>query len=841
MLRNNLIIAWRNLMRHRLHTVINLAGLSLGMAFCLLAWRFASQEWSFDRFHSKGDRVYRVYVEFMVPEEGLVRYADVINFAFAPELEALSPQVERTVRLSAARGNDIDDRVVRTTFAGNSADEEFLLVDPAFFEVFDFPLLLGDEVTALAERNSVVLSYEMAQRLFGDVNPLGQSLRLASLATRDVEDFTITGVAAPVPRTSSIQFNMLLPFDNTELLYHDSPDAWEGTCNAYVLLASGAEPADVAPAFVQLTRDMAQRDGWEIPEGSPEDFSLFRLQPLTDLRSDTSLMSFKDGHGVVEPRDPFISYVLVSMALAVLLMGCINFVNLAIGRASLRAAEVGVRKAAGAGRGQLMRQFIGEAVVLSVVGLGAGCALAALLLPAFNATFSQELSLGLSEPGMLGALEALLLLVSLGAGWYPALVLSRLDPLSAIRRNVSMAGIARFSRVLVGVQLAISVGLITCTLIMYHQLEHVMARDMGIDQERVIAVHANALYDLKPDHPFLVEAFLRHSRVASVTMVDEDFLRGTHWRDNRAKTESGRETKVRPYTVDHNFVETMNLELIGGRDFSLAQGDKDNLALISESAAARLGLADPIGETIEVGRMSRSRGFRPVNGARGGGARIIGIVKDFTFESGYEDAPPGLLLLNPHLGRRYYKGNLTFMYQVDLMFVRVKPGDMQEVVQYMQETWSSIVDHADFHFSFLQQDLEAAYRDELRWRRLITWAALGAVFISVLGAFALTALAAGRRTKEIGIRKALGASVFGITALMTREFACLALIGALVAWPLSWWWMRDWLNGFAFRIDLAAWHFAAGAAITLVAVLISSGHQAYKAAKADPIEALRYE
>ena len=834
MLRNNLIIAWRNLMRHRLHTAINLAGLGLGMAFCLLAWRFASQEWSFDRFHGKADRIYRVYVEAMGSEEGLVRYADVIDFAFAPELEALSPHVESTVRLSAARGNDIDDRVVRTTFEGSSRDEEFLLVDPAFFEIFDFPLLLGDEATALAERNSVVLSYEMAQRLFGDADPRGHSLRLASLATLDVEDFTITGVAAPVPRTSSIQFNMLLPFDNTELLYHDSPDAWEGTCNAYVLLAPDADPADVAPAFVQLTRDMAQRDGWEIPEGYSEDFSLFRLQPLTDLRSDTSVMSFKDGHGVVEPRDPFISYVLVSMALAVLLMGCINFVNLAIGRASMRAAEVGVRKAAGAGRGQLMRQFIGEAVVLSAVGLGAGCALAALLLPAFNATFSQELSLGLSEPGMLGALGALLLLVSLGAGWYPALVLSRLEPLSAIRRSISMTGVTRFSRVLVGVQLAISVGLITCTLVMYHQLEHVMARDMGIDQERVIAVHTKALYDLKPHHPFLVKAFLRHSRIASVAMVDKDFLEDTSWSDYQAKTESGRETKVRPYTVDHNFVETMKLELIGGRDFSLAQGDKDNRALISESAAARLGLADPIGETIEVGRMSRSRGFRPVNGARGGGARIIGIVKDFTFESGYEDAPPGLLLLNPHLGWPSH-------YSVDLMLVRVKPGDMQEVVQYMQESWDSIVDHADFNFSFLQQELEAAYRDELRWRRLITWAAVGAVFISVLGAFALTALAAGRRTKEIGIRKALGASVFGLTTLMTREFACLALIGALVAWPLSWWWMRDWLNGFAFRIDLAAWHFAAGAAIALVAVLVSSGHQAYKAAKADPVEALRYE
>ena len=833
MLRNNLIIAWRNLMRHRLHTVINLAGLSLGMAFCLLAWRFASQEWSFDRFHSNADRIYRAYVEYM-GSKGQVRYADRIDLAFAPELEALSPHIERTVRLKATRRSN---RYVRTTFAGSSRDEEFLLADPAFFKVFDFPLLRGDAATALAERNSVVLSYEMAQRLFGDADPLGQHLAITSMwNSTQTEDFTITGVAAPVPRTSSIQFNMLLPFDNTEFLIRHSPDEWDDSCDAFILLAPEADPADVAPALAQVTQIWLQH-GETIPEALAEGASAFHLQPLIDMRSDTGLLPAY-GHGVIEPRDPYISYVLVSMALAVLLMGCINFVNLAIGRASMRAAEVGVRKAVGAGRGQLMRQFIGEAAVLSVVGLGAGCAVAALLLPAFNATFSQDLSLGLSEPSMLAALGALLLLVSLGAGWYPALVLSRPDALSAIRRSVSMAGIARFSRVLVGVQLAISVGLITCTLVMYHQLEHLMARDLGIDQERVIAVDTEALKQHRPQHPALMESFLRHSRIASATTLRENFLKKPYWFrvDFRAGTESDRETKVRLYAVDHNFVETMNLELVRGRNFSLARGDKKNLALISESAAARLGLADPIGEMIKVGYMSRE-----IVWGKGGENRIIGVVKDFTFESGYEDATPGLLLLNTDLGPRYSQGNLIFRYEADLMLVRVKPGDMQEVVQYMQETWSGIVDYDDFKFSFLQQDLEAAYRDELRWRQLISWAAVGAVFISALGAFALTALAAGRRTKEIGIRKALGASVFGLTTLMTREFACLALIGALVAWPLSWWWMRDWLNGFAFRIDLAAWHFAAGAAIALVAVLVSSGHQAYKAAKADPVEALRYE
>ena len=518
MLRNNLIIAWRNLMRHRLHTTINLAGLGLGMAFCLLAWRFASQEWSFDRFHSKADRIYRVYVEAMNPEEGLVRYADAIDFAFAPELETLAPHVERTVRLNGGR-LEKEYRVVRTTFEGSSSDEEFLLVDPAFFGVFDFPLLLGDAATALAERNSVVLSYEMAQRLFGDADPLGQRLTIGGRSR--TEDFTITGVAAPISRTSSIQFNMLLPFENMEFLFRDSPDAWEGSCNTFVLLKPGANPADLAPAFLQLTQIMLQHWGDKAPEDLPGDFSPFHLQPLTALRSDTSLLQHI-GHGVVQPRDPYVSYVLVSISLAVLLMGCINFVNLAIGRASLRAAEVGVRKAAGAGRGQLMCQFIGEAVVLSVVGLGAGCALAELILPAFNATFSQELSLGLSEPGMLGALGVLLLLVSLGAGWYPALVLSRLDPLSAIQRNVSMAGIARFSRVLVSVQLAISVGLISCTLIMYHQLEYVMARDLGLDEERVIAVHSDAANNR--DQARLVKPFLQHHRIAAVTLSDQRFL-----------------------------------------------------------------------------------------------------------------------------------------------------------------------------------------------------------------------------------------------------------------------------------------------------------------------------
>ena len=821
MLRNHWIIAWRNLMRHRLHTAINLAGLGLGMAFCLLAWRFASQEWSFDRFHGKGDRIYRVYMEITLPEMGKVASADMIELAFAPELEALSPLVERTVRLSSGDGSDKSDRFARMTFAGASSDEQFLLVDPAFFEVFDFPLRLGDAATALAQRNSVVLGHEMAQRLFGGADPLGQSLTLDSMSGRGAEDFIITGVAAPIPRTSSIQFNMLLPFDNSEFLFMDSPDEWEGTCNAYVLLKPGADPADLAPTLAQLGRTWLRLHEDDLPADFPEDVSPYRLQPLAGLRSDTGLLRWV-GHGVVEPRDPYVSYILGSIALAVLLMGCINFVNLAIGRASLRAAEVGVRKAVGAGRAHLMRQFVGEAAVLSVLGLGAGCLLAWLLLPAFNATFSQELSLGLAQPGTIAAVAALLTLVTLGAGWYPALVLSRLAPMSAIRRSLSTSGITRISRILVGVQLAISVALITSTLIMYHQLDHVMARDMGLDQERVIAVHTEPVNHF--DQIRLVEPMLNHHRIASITLSDDDFLRDEYPTDYRVTTPEGRESKTRRYMVDHQFVRTMGLEVIRGRDFSEARGDEESVVLISESVVSPLGLADPVGETVELVRVS------PSGRKSRGHYRIVGVVKDFTFESGYEESPPGLLALHPGLPG-----------EGELMLVRVKPGDLQEVLQHLRQAWNGVVDYTDFDFSFLAQDLEAAYRDELRWRRVITWAAAGAVLISALGAFALTALAVGRRTKEIGIRKALGATVVGLTALMAREFAWLGLIGAAVASPLAWWWMRDWLDGFAFRIDLSPWHFAAGAAIALAAVLVSSCHQAWRAARADPVRALRYE
>ena len=824
MLSNYLKVAIRNLLRFRLYTLINVLGLAMGMAFCALAWLFASTEWSFDRFHENGDRIYRAYAEGVRSNGDRFRAPDYMPVALGPALVASSPEVERAVRLvSAAHPSSTspDEQFVRVSLEGQASDEEFLLADPGFLEVFTFPLARGDSHTALRQRNSVVLSHELAQRLFGGDDPMGRRLTIRSKAHDAVEDYEITGVAAPIPKASSIRFNLLLPFRNVEFLFAWDAQAWEHTCNAYVVLEEGATQADAAPELAALVQDHM------LEEGLPLDSLHMRLQPLTDLHSDTGMMRWI-GHGTVPPTSPVVSYVLATIALAVLLMGSINFINLAVGRAAWRASEVGVRKAVGGNQRQLVWQFLGEACALTAISLAAGLALAEAALPAFNAFAGRELSLDLTDPAMFGAVVALVVVVSLGAGLYPALVMSGLRPLHAMQKQVSVGGPTTFTRWLVGFQLALSIGLITCALVMSSQLGYIQARDLGFDQERVVLVDTDPLRELNPQHPLLIERFRTHSRISHVSSARYAFMTDDSWGVHTAQTQDGREAEVHQYFVDHDFVQVMGMELVAGRDFSRERGEEAGVAIVTETMARRMGWEDPLGQEFGFDKGGAGLLYKSE-----GKVRVIGVVRDFTMRSRLESAPPGVLLLNPSLG--------PSPYEAKVVLVRILPGDFQEVLQFMQETWDEIVPDADFRFSFLQQDIEQYYREDRRWRNLVAWASACAVTIAALGAFALTALAAGRRTKEIGIRKVLGATTAGITAMLSREFATLAAAGAVLACPVAYWIMSRWLEGFAYRIELSVWYFAAGGVLALVGVALSAGYQAIRAALANPIEALRYE
>ena len=520
--------------------------------------------------------------------------------------------------------------------------------------------------------------------------------------------------------------------------------------------------------------------------------------------------------------------MVVAIAVSVLLMACINFVNLAVGRGAARAGEIGVRKSVGATRQQLLQQFLGEAAVLVMLGMVCGVAIAEAALPTFNALFAYDMDLSLLTPTTIAVLLLLAVTVSVGAGAYPAVVLSGLRPLTAIQKRVSISGPATFTRVLVGIQLALSVGLISTTVIIRDQLHHVMTRDLGLDEERVVVVDSDGLKEMNPKHPLMMESFARHHLVAHVSSARYDFMldppRGIH----NAITADGGEVETNQYFVDHAFVKTMGLELVAGRNFSAERDNATAAAIVSETLAKRMGWEDAIGQQFAFDE----RGSRMLRHL-GQSATVIGVVKDFTFRSGYENPPPGVLLLNPSLGRS--------LYEAKLILVRLSPGDMEEALGFLADTWAEIEPGVDFRYSFLQQDLEQYYADEIRWQRLVTWAAACAVVIAALGAFALTALAAGRRTKEIGIRKVLGATVASVAALLTREFALLAVAGALVSGPVAWWVTKGWLENFSYRIEVGPWHFMAGGLLTLGVVVGSAGYQALKAALARPVEALRYE
>ncbi len=435
MFKNYLLIAWRTMQRQRVYAAINIAGLAVGLAFCALTFLFLRHEWGYDQFHQNSERIYRVYVQFANRQGEIQRTAEAIELAMGPAIKEGVPEAEQVVRLVSGRSSEQEDQVVRVRYGEMTTDETFLLADENFFEIFSFPLVQGVASTALVEKNSVILSAETARRYFGGKDALGQRITVRSRATHKEEDFVITGVLAPTPANSSIRPNMIFPFKNAEFLFYWDVTAWEHSCNVYVLLQEGADVAAVQQTIrVLAVEHMFKPDASIKAENTPkaEDFPVF-LQPLNELHSDTSFRVWI-GHGVEGMRSPLYGYVLAGIAALVLIVACINFTNLALGRASTRSREVGVRKVVGATRSQLLAQFGGEAILTTFAALVLGAALAELFLPVFNGLTGLDLNMQYGRPSTLVAIGLLGVGVGALAGAYPALVLSGFEPVRRVAR-----------------------------------------------------------------------------------------------------------------------------------------------------------------------------------------------------------------------------------------------------------------------------------------------------------------------------------------------------------------------------------------------------------------------
>lgn len=784
---------FRSLRRHRGYTLLNVGGLAVGLAAAAVILLFVRDELSYDRFHPEAERIYDLNADFEYRDE-LTLFLRGMPVAMGPTLEEELPAVELAVRW--------DDRQVTFTGVGDLDGVEMIQVtDPSFFEMFGFRLINGSPESVLAQPEALVFTRTAAERYFGETNPVG-----ATLQAEGGETYTVTGIVEDPPHNTEFSFEILGRHESlaAEEVAAAESSVWNPVAQkrTFIRLAEGTSEEDfLAAAGTLLTTHMGE---------SAEKLTL-RPQRLVDLHL------YRDRGSSGEGLYGSITYVWMfsGIALLILLIACINYTNLATARALQRAREVGIRKAVGAQRGELIRRFLGESVALCTVSTVAAVIIVDWGLPAFSRLTGKEIAANwLSDPWLIPGFAALTLIVGTLAGVYPSLVLSRFQPVRALKgrvgRRETNAGIRKG---LVSLQFVMSVGLIICTVVMLRQLHFMLDRELGLEPEQVVSIRIPA--ESKDRFPILKTEFRQIPSVQSVA--------GGNPISNSWLLLFDDDVPVRPSegfiyasTVDEDYVRTMEMQLVAGRDLAVERtAPQGRPILINEKAVEDMQLADPIGTVLRSDMDDES------------GYEVVGVVRDYHFQSLKQPIMPLMIL----------QGEDEFLRMV----IRIGTEDVQRVLTDMGAAWARVIPDEPFDYSFLDEDFAALYETERRVGRLFTLAAGLAVFVSCLGLFGLAAFSAQQRTKEIGIRKVLGASVAGIVGLVSREFLVLVGIAFVIAAPLAWYAMNRWLEDYAYRIEIGPDIFALAAFLAVVITVATIGWQAIRAATADPVKSLRYE
>ena len=782
MLTNHLKIAYRTLKRHKGYAALNVAGLAVGMACCVLIGLYVADELSYDRFHERADRIVRLTVDGQAAAQPPA----------AAALEADYPGlVEEAVRFwpikapATVRHEDEAFAERRISFA-----------DPDVFRVFSYPLLAGKGDEALAAPWTMVLTASMAKKYFGDESALGKTLQFWG------QDVEVTGVMADVPANTHYPFDALVSMSSLESLFGGMMANWQWTdFYTYVLLQEGTSAAQLESALASFYG--RHTDAPLPPPG---------LQPLTDIHLHSDLQK-----EVTPGGNLAYVYLLITIALLVLVVACVNFMNLATARSLGRAKEVGMRKALGARRPQLAGQFLGEAVLLSLAAGLLALLLTELALPLFNQVAGKSLDVRLGSGLGVLAFGGLVLLVGLGAGAYPAFFLSHFKPTEALKGRTSGKVGLPLRKGLVVFQFAVSIGLVAGAVVVQQQLHFLQSKNLGFDQERVVVTEAG-------NYGPLLEALRRQPAVASAAATRE--VPGQPFQTLLIRTgtmPADSALDVRVMGVDYDFIETLGISVAEGRGFSREQGTDGRRAfLVNRSAARLLGL--DVGEGLGLYHFAEDGGaFEAV--AEGA---IVGVTEDFNYASLHGAVEPLLI-------------HLVAGEDVNHVAVRLHPGDVREGLAQVEAAWHAANPGDPFDFFFLDDHLDAQYRAERRLGHVFGAFTALALLIAAFGLFALAAFTAAQRTKEIGIRKVLGASAFGLVALLSKDFVRLVLVAFAVAAPVAYLLMQRWLEGFAYRIGLGLGVFLLAGVLALTVALVAVSYHAVRAARADPVESLRYE
>jgi predicted permease len=785
MLKNYFKIAVRNISRNKIYSFINIAGLAVGMACFILIMLWVQDELSYERYNKNADRICRVIWDL----DGTQIFAT--PGPFANWLKESVPGIQEVTRVNQ------DDKKLR--YKDRRLDATVRYVEPHFFDIFSFQFIEGDPKTALNDVGSIIITESTAQKLFGGEDAMGKTI----IQANDPRPLIVAGIVKDIPRLTHEYLRRTDCFLSFALLKTSrDPDSWyeqNADYKTYVLLNKGISYSTVS---VQMDAEFRKfLDKYNPALGS---HIKFFLQPITKahLYSD-----FK-----FENREGSIQYVIFFTLIAVLIlfMACINFTNLATARSIKRTKEVGLRKVIGANRSQLIKQFLGESILISAIAFVFALAIVELVLPAFNSFTGKPLSIDFSNIEIFIGLICLLIFTGIISGSYPAIFLSSFTPAKILKGpGGAHSRSSLLRRMLVIGQFTISVVLIIGTIIIYQQLHYMKNKDLGFDKENVIYLETE---DFAGKYEAIKNQLLQHPEIISVAASGDMLLNiGTNnVADWEGKDENAKWVSFPTLYVTEDFAQMLKLRMAEGRFFS-KEYPSDELEgfVINEAAVKAMHLKNPIGKRLNAGRK----------------CKIIGVVKDFNFRSLRNQVEPLILSL----------------YGYQHLYVRVKSGDIEKTVGMVEQIYHKQYPDRQFSVHFLDEEIDRLYQSEGRMGNIFGYFSILAIFIACLGLFGLVSFVSENMTKEIGIRKVLGASVANVVSTLTKDFALWTLLANIIAWPIAYFAMNKWLQSFAYRIEASLWVFVLSGGLTLLIVLLTVCYQAIKAATANPVEALRYE
>ncbi len=803
MLKNYIKITYRNFVRQKVYSFLNVSGLVVGLTCFILIFIYIQDELSYDRFHVKSDRIYRVLEHF--ESDGVGEHSASLPFPTGPALVNDYPlYVEEAVRLfnfqspTLALANKADDKAFN--------ESRIFFADSSFLDVFDFKLIKGDRATALDDPNAILITESMAEKYFGKEDPVGKILEF-----QGTQNLLVKGILEDAPLNAHFQYDFIVSFSSLKSWYNGTyPGTWYwNPCWTYILLKDEANPKQLEAQFPDFVEKY-------FPSFIKDDV-VMELQPLHDIHLYSKL-----DYEIQANSDIKNIYIFGAIAFFVLIIAAINFINLSTAKATKRGKEVGIRKTLGSRKAQLITQFVFESILLTFVSVILAFAIVLMILPTFNVFVEKSIDINyLLTPGFILGAVALSLLVGLFSGFYPAFVLSSFKTVSVLKSgNLKPKGL-NFRKVLVTTQFAISIFLIVGTLVAIDQFQLLQDKDIGFDQEHVMMVPV-IRSPMGQHYERFREQALESPYVVSMTAVEE-IIGAKHQVGNYRFEGMERSRPFPRFFVLHDFTETMDIEMAAGRDYSRDFSTDDSLAVVvNEALVKSMGWGSPEEAVDKL--------FYYQNELRG---KVVGVVKDYNFVSKHHPIGPIVLDLNTNPG--------AFNLFIKYMAVKVDGRNVKKAISDLEKTWNTTIPGRPFDAFFLEDRLNDSYKSEQKLSKITIIFSILAILVACLGLFGLATFSIERRTKEIGIRKVLGIKTSEIMVLFSKEFIYLILIAFAISIPASYLLLERWLDEFAYRISLNAWPFIIAGVITLSVSLITILSHALKASYINPVKALKYE